>query len=306
MKRGVWVHQFSQQSEQTAADYANTLLPRGIDTIYAKAMDGTSWMGDFYSHPLAPTNAQRWAEIRSEFLDVGLTLTAWVVPRFSANEADAHLNCNPFVVDFEYQYDGFWKGSDAQAWGYFATLRNAIANGYGIAVAPDPRQVGRDYDKDLIAGLTGYLPQTYWTDFQRPALEVLNSARSSMAGLDPFAPILPYNGTPDDVESALAWCVAQGCESVSMWRMGTANAAQLNAFAQPGEGEGPEEDVDDTERQQFQDKINGLSVTVADIADRLGDQLLAEAKRSSVRKTVVRDIVKQMEAERAQAVGPRP
>lgn len=64
--------------------------------------------------------------------------------------------------------------------------------------------------------------------------------------------------------------------------------------------------VDDAERQQLQAKIDGLVTTVADIADRLGDQLLAECNRANVRKTTVRGIVAQMEAERAEAVGPRP
>lgn len=64
--------------------------------------------------------------------------------------------------------------------------------------------------------------------------------------------------------------------------------------------------VDDTERAEMQAKIDGLATTVADIADRLGDQLLAECKRASVRKGTVRSIVAQMESERAAAVGPRP
>jgi hypothetical protein len=64
--------------------------------------------------------------------------------------------------------------------------------------------------------------------------------------------------------------------------------------------------VDDTERVALQAQIDGLVTTVADIADRLGDQLLAECKRPGVRKATVRAVVAEMEAERAQAVGPRP
>lgn len=48
--------------------------------------------------------------------------------------------------------------------------------------------------------------------------------------------------------------------------------------------------------------INGLSY----VADDLGDKLLAEAKRPSIRKTVVRDIVKEMARVRTEQVGPRP
>lgn len=65
-------------------------------------------------------------------------------------------------------------------------------------------------------------------------------------------------------------------------------------------------DVSDDERAQMQKTIDGLIVTIADIADRLGDQLLAETQRASMRKSIIRQIVAQMEAERTNAVGPRP
>ena len=43
------------------------------------------------------------------------------------------------------------------------------------------------------------------------------------------------------------------------------------------------------------------------LGSHLCDKLLAEAKRpSGIRKTVVRDIVKEMERVRTQEVGPRP
>lgn len=48
--------------------------------------------------------------------------------------------------------------------------------------------------------------------------------------------------------------------------------------------------------------INGL----ADVADRMGDLLLAECTRPTVRKTVVRTIVADMQRVRAEEVGPRP
>jgi len=52
---------------------------------------------------------------------------------------------------------------------------------------------------------------------------------------------------------------------------------------------------------------DGLITALSYMADDLGDKLLAEAKRpSGIRKTVVRDIVKEMERVREQQVGPRP
>jgi len=48
--------------------------------------------------------------------------------------------------------------------------------------------------------------------------------------------------------------------------------------------------------------INGLAY----VADDLGDRLLTEAQRPNVRKTVVRDIVKEMQRVRTEQIGPRP
>ncbi len=53
---------------------------------------------------------------------------------------------------------------------------------------------------------------------------------------------------------------------------------------------------------------DALVVTVADIADRLGDQLLAECDvlKRPMRRWYVRSIVQQMQAERDAAIGSRP
>lgn len=134
MRRGAWLHQFNQQAEQTPADYAATLLPRGIDTIYAKAMDGDAWMGNFYSHPLAPAGHAQFAQLVAAFAAVGLELIAWVVPRFSAAEATSHeaaasAGSGKLVIDWEYHYAGFWQGSLAEAEAYFRNLRSMVSDG---------------------------------------------------------------------------------------------------------------------------------------------------------------------------------
>ncbi|HEY3059304.1 MAG TPA: hypothetical protein VGL99_10055 [Chloroflexota bacterium] len=234
MERCIWIHQFSQLGERTAEDIATTLTARGITRIYVKAMDGTDWMSNFYDHPLAPANATQLAQLVIEFSNVGVQLIPWVVNRFRAAEADAHSACGTaagaVVIDFEYLYGGFWQGSLDEAQGYFDKMRAAAGNGLWVAVAPDPRQVGRDYRRDLISGLTAYLPQNYWTDFQRPWLEVMENAAANVEPLGPTEPILPYNARRADMEACIAWCEQRPYASVSLWRMGTANGAQLDAF----------------------------------------------------------------------------
>jgi Glycosyl hydrolases family 25 len=55
-----------------------------------------------------------------------------------------------------------------------------------------------------------------------------------------------------------------------------------------------------------EDDCSSCISAVAYMADDLGDKLLAECQRSSVRKTVVRAVVKEMQRVRTQIVGPRP
>ncbi len=72
------------------------------------------------------------------------------------------------------------------------------------------------------------------------------------------------------------------------------------------ENTGPSSNPDDP-CAELTAQRDGLVVTVADIADRLGDLLLIEADRvkQPMRRWVIRGIVAQMQAERTAAVGPR-
>jgi hypothetical protein len=234
MERAVWVWQFNQLGEQTVDQIAETLVPRGITRVYAKAMDGTVWMSDVYSHPMVPSSAVRLAQLNEQFRQVGLQLIPWVVNRHVATEAPAHIACaqacGGVVVDFEYGYDGFWEGTEEQAQAYFDQLRAAVGPNLWVAAAPDARQVGRDYSADLIAGLSAYLPQNYWTDFKRPWDGVMQQGCTRCQPIGPVEPILPSNATVDDIRACVRWCEQQGFGAASLWRMGPANAADLDAF----------------------------------------------------------------------------
>jgi hypothetical protein len=67
-------------------------------------------------------------------------------------------------------------------------------------------------------------------------------------------------------------------------------------------------DVDAAERQAYEDRISGLTTTIYDMGDRLGDAIEAECARpngAQPRKGTLRDIAAQLHNERAEAVGPR-
>ncbi len=235
MERAVWVHQFDQLDQSTPEQIAATLAPRGITRVYAKSMDGMDWMSSFYEHPLVPSHPGQLSELVASFAAVDLQLIPWVVPRWSPDEAQTHLVCGRvaggLVVDFEFHYAGFWAGSEEAARRYVDTLRSARDEGLWVGVSPDARQIGRDYSPDLLAGLSAYLPQAYWTDFRRPWEEALADAFDRCQSLGPTEPVLPSDAAPDDLQAAVAWCEARPCEAVSLWRLGAASAERLLAFA---------------------------------------------------------------------------
>ena len=302
MERAIWVHQFNQLGEQTAAEIAATLLPRNITRVYVKAMDGTTWMGSIYSHPLAP-RAATWSQTITDFANNGLQLLPWVVNRRSASEAGPHLECGyqagGLLVDFEYQYAGFWQGTDSAAYAYFDALRAEASSGW-IAIAPDPRQVRRDYGADMIYGLSAYLPQNYWTDFQQPVDDVMNMGHENLTGLGPIEPILPYNGTRTDVQRALTMALEHGDKSVSMWRMGTADADQLDAFAEhvPQEDDvQPPPTQEQSELEKVTQERNGLVSSLGMIAgDWLRPVVSARTKPSKSLKRLIEGIRHEAEA----------
>lgn len=307
MKRGIWVHQFSQLGEQTVGDIAATLVPRGITEVYIKSHDGDAWMANFYNHPLAPADGEQLAALCMEFAANGLDLIPWVVPRFNASEADAHRDAadackSRLIVDWEYHYAGFWQGTAFEASRYWSSMRAMANGGYGIGCAPDPRQVGRDYGTDLISGVQAYLPQTYWTDFQRDALVVLEDAWSSMAGLGSFEPIFPWNATAADMEAAIGWAYGKGCSTISLWRMGLPDAAALDRFAERAPGEDVEPTPEPTPVENCDKYISALAY----VCDDLGDKVDAESHKKTPSKLALRAIVAEMRRVREQTIGPRP
>src|ERR1044072_8187934 len=160
MLRGIWVHQFNQLSERTPAEIAGTLIPRGIKYVYVKTHDGVYWMNQVYSHPMAPS-AQNFPDLVAQFDDVGLTLVPWVFPRRGrAGEANAHaiagkMAGGSLIVDFEWQYAGFFEGNIFDWRQYRDTLLGHRME--WTAIAPDPRQIWRDFVPDEIAGFQAYL-----------------------------------------------------------------------------------------------------------------------------------------------------
>src|SRR5205823_1306682 len=143
------------------------------------------------------------AQLSAAFQQSGLQLIPWVVNRHAADEAAVHLACGKaaggLVVDFEFQYEGFWESSAADAQAYFDQMRQAVAGGMWVAASPDARQIGREYAPALINGLSAYLPQNYWTSFKQDWTGVMKSGCDRCRGVGPIEPVVPHDATQDDM-----------------------------------------------------------------------------------------------------------
>jgi hypothetical protein len=201
-----------------------------------KSHDGIYWMDQVYSHPMAPS-AGNFSELVRQFGEVGLGLVPWVVPRgyAPAEEARAHAEAGHMaggsvIVDFEYRYAGFFDRGFLGAWeAYKATL---LQQGLAwVACAPDPRQPVRDYSLDSLNGFQAQLPQCYWPSFQSPWRVVLEAAWDKLAALgQSIEPILHIDDQSQNVADAAEWCEGMGAQAISLWIMGMADAANLDAF----------------------------------------------------------------------------
>jgi hypothetical protein len=293
MIRGIWVHQWNQLSERTPQEIADTLRPRGIEFVYIKSHDGIYWMSQVYSHPMAPS-AANFAQLVREFDDVGLSLVPWVVPRGynSMEEARMHsiaakMADSSVIVDFEYKYAGFFdQGGVDEFKQYTQALLNGVPGGW-VACAPDPRQPVRDYPLDILRPYHAQLPQTYWAMFQRPWQEVLSEADDRLRPITSnIEPILDADAPAHEIAEAQAWCEQQGYEAISLWRMGQANAEQLDAFGTgvplpvPDPQPQPEPEPGHTEAEY----INALGYLAGDAIQPL------RKYKSKIIKNVVKEI----------------
>lgn len=229
--RVVWQWQFLAQGEQTIPAVAATLAQyASADVLLAKAMDGTQFQGAFDYAPHSIKSLADWHAAVAEGATAGIQVFPWVVPHH-VGDATAHAQLGETViVDLEPYPPDFWSDGAAAVPHYLDGLRASGVQNIFVSVDPRPARLA-DLGFDAWArSVKGLLPQLYWTDFQQPMSACVPMLVNLMAYGVPVIPVLPYDGSATDV--ANFWTAAQqvGCRGVSLWRLGSANAAQLRAF----------------------------------------------------------------------------
>lgn len=233
-RRAIWMWEYSQQAEQQIEQVAETALQlAGCDTVLLKTMDGTDWMSRYDRSAGAIDSLAAWQATVRRGAVAGITVLPWVVPhgQSPASEAGLHAQLgDTLICDFE-PYPGFFTAGAGNVPVYLSALRDAGVQQLYASIDPRPSAVAA-LSVSAWAGLVdGFLPQVYFTDFGGDPLEVIPMLGRLCVMGKPVVPVLPGNGQAADLGAVWTLARALGCAGMSVWRLGSMDAGQLQAFA---------------------------------------------------------------------------
>jgi hypothetical protein len=328
---GLWISPFNpyQTAAAVAADarkvhmpgmQTRVLLPTLYDDYPQQVVTRT--IGD----ALAIDNAEDAAAVRAAIEAEGTPCDGWSVPRGTGDiEAEGYAHglvaskFERFVLNWEEGWSGFWTENGAAAvnlWmtGFWRAVSDAgaaerLQGRVGITFVTNLTMRNAATDDEVAAWVGGshydaleaYLPGDPGLDPGK-ALAIWQGRLARIGATDrPVVVILEHGDLP-----ALVAQYAHPTYGAQVWTLPIAasqNWPPLESFESrdPESEPEPEPSVDPRDTQ-----IAAMAGAIAHLADVVGDALLAEAKRSSVRKTFVRSQVAEMQRVRKQYVGPRP
>jgi hypothetical protein len=255
MKTRVWIWQFNH--DYPGPDGDDSKLP--IGEAWVKTHDGRYWMGDIYSHPLAPRSTDGVKNLKRIYEDQGIGFVPWCVPTGRNPNAEAALAISvlritgKLVLDVE-PYNWFWTGPWSNLHPYMQAIRAAVPNAW-ICLSMDPRYgtYGRyTVDKfvdihfeEWLPYINAVAPQDYWGDFGvDPVWEIEHSwARLKDTGKEVIF-TLPAVTDPNLLRAGLTRAVELGCRqspygAVSLWRRGGLTAENIQIIREQGIPEPP-------------------------------------------------------------------
>jgi len=228
---GMWIWYVSKSSDGTTAGIAAQAQQYGVNTVFVKSSDGTSWWDQF-----SPT-------LISQLKAAGLHVCAWqfVYGKSPTTEASlgaraAQTGADCLVIDAEGQYEGLYS----QAQTYIEQLRSLIGPDYPVGLASFPYV---DYHPSLpysvFLGPDGAqynAPQVYWKAIGTSVDTALAHTYlwNSVYGRQIFPLGQLYdNPSSADIERFRALSSGYGAPGVSWWSWQSASSAGWRSIAPP-------------------------------------------------------------------------
>lgn len=228
---GMWIWYVSKSADGTTAGIAAQAARYGVNTVFVKSSDGTSWWSQF-----SPT-------LVSQLKAAGLHVCAWqfVYGKSPSTEAAlgaraAQTGADCLVIDAEGQYEGLYS----QAQSYINGLRATVGPDYPVGLASFPYV---DYHPSLpysvFLGPNGAqynAPQVYWKAIGTSVDTALAHTYewNSIYGRQIF-PLGQLYDSPStsDVRRFRALSEGYGAPGVSWWSWQSASSAGWSAIAPP-------------------------------------------------------------------------
>lgn len=249
LDRSLYVHQWNYSGKwATREQFLERVSSLGFTGLALKALDGVNWMSEFDTvndratgepvpHPWSiggPADLEEWQQLAAPY---GVWVRPWVNARGlnPAAELSRWLSLrgpdrNDLELDLE-PYDGFWAGSagdlvDMVGQLYRAGARvivDAHISKYTVQALPFP---------SLVPFVELWLGQSYWTTFQRDAVEVIHAEADYWAaiGASDWGAIFPAGGERDFQRAADAVAERDGSE-IGYWQLGSSSKRSLESFA---------------------------------------------------------------------------
>ncbi|HEY2602669.1 MAG TPA: peptidoglycan-binding protein [Thermoleophilaceae bacterium] len=228
---GMWIWYVSKSSDGTTAGIAAQAQQYGVNTVFVKSSDGTSWWDQFSPTLVAALKA------------AGLHVCAWqfVYGKDPATEAAlgaraAQTGADCLVIDAESQYEGLY----AQAQTYINDIRSLIGPDYPVGLASFPYV---DYHPSLpysvFLGPNGAqynAPQVYWKAIGTSVDSALAHTYlwNGIYGRQIFPLGQLYDNPPSaDIKRFRALSEGYGAPGVSWWSWQSASNAGWAAIAPP-------------------------------------------------------------------------
>jgi hypothetical protein len=228
---GMWIWYVSKSSDGTTAGIAAQAEQYGVNTVFVKSSDGTSWWDQFSPTLVAALKAS------------GLHVCAWqfVYGKSPTTEAAlgaraAQTGADCLVIDAEGQYEGLYS----QAQTYMNNLRSRVGPDYPVGLASFPYvdyHPSLPYSVFLGPGGAQYnAPQVYWKAIGTSVDSALAHTYlwNSVYGREIFPLGQLYdNPSRADVQRFRALSAGYGASGVSWWSWQSASTSGWKAIAPP-------------------------------------------------------------------------
>lgn len=164
-KRGLWLRQYSDTSEQTTEAIIHRMMEYGFDFLALKCGDGVTWQGEIDpSMPLRSTG--ELLDLANTFASHDLQLVPVHVPRGRAISSEADFAAaladvvGAVIVDLEVG-EGFWGAPTSLIVNYWARLRQKTQGWVFSQPDPRPEHWATARHAQSLPYIDGLVPQLY-------------------------------------------------------------------------------------------------------------------------------------------------